>query len=290
MPLHRALLVARHLHLVHHLAGLDVADLEAKEVVDVDEAQRLLRVDREGPDRSAERPDAADDGMRARVGDGEDWRSQSRQIHVPAIGAVDRVVRAGVGHDFLQHVAAHGVDGVPVRSLEGRQVEDLPVRRERHAIGAALVLAHPDAARRLSDRTRRAAYCRDVDSPRLRAGGDALDVLGLAGRRPSRTWESVSRSGGRCPCRTRRDRCRRTRRSCGCRASRHRGSARSALATTTGGAPAAASAERQRAKQRNGRYLTCYFKFLRLSHRLFLSAYAIDSAGDGYEPIGELPR
>ena len=41
VPLDRALLEAGHFDAVQHLAGLQVADLEAEQLVDVDEAERL---------------------------------------------------------------------------------------------------------------------------------------------------------------------------------------------------------------------------------------------------------
>jgi hypothetical protein len=68
VALHRPLLKARDLDAMQHLPRLDVADLEAEQIVDVDEAQRLLRVHREGADGIAERADAADHLVRARIG------------------------------------------------------------------------------------------------------------------------------------------------------------------------------------------------------------------------------
>ena len=100
VPLDRALVVAGDLDAVQHLAGRDVADLEAEQAVDVDEAQRLRAVDRERPDRAAERPDAADDGVGCRIGDGQDRRLQAGQIDALAVGTVDGVVRARTGDDL----------------------------------------------------------------------------------------------------------------------------------------------------------------------------------------------
>ena len=69
VPFHRSFLEAGDLDAVQHLAGLDVADLEAEQIVDVDEAERLRAVDRERPDGVAERTDAADDLVRLWIGD-----------------------------------------------------------------------------------------------------------------------------------------------------------------------------------------------------------------------------
>ena len=49
---------------MQHLAGAQVADLEAEQVVDVDEHQRAGAVHGEGPDDVAERPDGADAPLR----------------------------------------------------------------------------------------------------------------------------------------------------------------------------------------------------------------------------------
>jgi hypothetical protein len=57
VALHLALLVARHFDVLQHLAGLQVADFEAEQIVDVDVDARLRPVDRERADDVRERPD-----------------------------------------------------------------------------------------------------------------------------------------------------------------------------------------------------------------------------------------
>ncbi len=127
------------------------------------------------------------DGVGLRVGDGQDGRSEARQVDATAVQRVHGVVRAGVRHHLGQALAARAIDHIPVRPLERRHVEQCAVGRECHAIAAAFELFLPeqpirgqvDAAEppdRAHIETAGPAVCRDP-----------LDVLGrLAFRRRER--------------------------------------------------------------------------------------------------------
>ena len=97
VPLGRPLLKPRHLDAIQLLARLQVAHLEAEQLVDVHEAERLGAVDRERPDARGERADRADDLVRLRIGDRQGRRIQPGEIGFLAVRADDRVVRARPG-------------------------------------------------------------------------------------------------------------------------------------------------------------------------------------------------
>ena len=69
-------------------------------------------------------PTSATTACVARVGDRAAWRLQAGEVHAPAVGAVDRVVRAGFGHDRARsRRRSRASTHVPVRPLERRHVE-----------------------------------------------------------------------------------------------------------------------------------------------------------------------
>ena len=80
VPLDRPLLEARDLDAVQHLPGLEVADLEPEQLVDVHEAQRLRAVDGERPDHVAERADVLTTLWRLGVGDRQQRRLQPGEV------------------------------------------------------------------------------------------------------------------------------------------------------------------------------------------------------------------
>ena len=173
----------------------------------------------------AERADAAAHGVRGRIGDGQGRRLQARQVDVPSVRSVDRVVRAGLGDDLGDDVAGGRVDGVPVRSFKRRHVEQPAIGRQRQPV------APPGYCRfhtmrsvvRSNAATRRGVemYNRPVPAcaamPLMFSG--ALPAGTVEGRNPPHERGSPRR------CRRRGCRCRRARRSCGCRARRRRGTA-----------------------------------------------------------------
>ncbi len=71
MPLDGALLVALHLDPVQLFARPEVPNLEAEEIVDIDEAEGLAAVHCEGTHGSAEWAHGPGDGVGPRVRDGE---------------------------------------------------------------------------------------------------------------------------------------------------------------------------------------------------------------------------
>src|SRR6185436_4448959 len=71
MALHRPFLESGDLDAVQHLARLDVADFEAKQIVDVDEAERLSPIDRERTNDVAERTHLFDHLVRPRIRDSQ---------------------------------------------------------------------------------------------------------------------------------------------------------------------------------------------------------------------------
>ena len=185
-----------HLDAVQLLAGLQVADLEAEQLVDVDEAQRLRAVDGERPDRRRERADLVDDLVRLRVGDEQQRRLQPGQVHPRAVEA-DRPCCARRSSVSIVAItfAGRGVDDVPGVLLERRHVEHLAVGRDRHAVAALRqfllperLLGHQiDAVERfgrgeveLASVAALATDALDVvaaSSRLLAVGGDALDEL-----------------------------------------------------------------------------------------------------------------
>ena len=104
--------------------------------------------------------------MRGRIGDVQGRRLQARQVDVPSIGAIDRVVRARLGDDLRDDVAGGGVDGVPVRPFKRRHVEQPAIGRERPAGPRRPDTAGSTPCGRSSDRTPpRATASRGRDRP-----------------------------------------------------------------------------------------------------------------------------
>src|SRR4051794_737648 len=128
MTFHGPLLKSGDLDAMKHLARLDIADFEAKQIVDVDEAERLRAVDREGTDDVAERADLFDNLVRPWIRDREERAPEPGEIHRTSVRTVDGVMRARVRHDFRDHVPACGIHNIPMRALERRDVQDLTVR------------------------------------------------------------------------------------------------------------------------------------------------------------------
>ena len=71
MPLHWAFRKPGHFNPVQHPAGLEIADLEAQQIIDVHEAQRLRAVDRKRADNVREGPHFFHDRVSRRIGDGQ---------------------------------------------------------------------------------------------------------------------------------------------------------------------------------------------------------------------------
>src|SRR5437773_12500814 len=94
---HGSLVESGDLHAMEHLASLDIADFEAKQIVDVDEAERLRAVDREGTNHVTERAHLFHNLVRAWIRDREDRAPEPREVHRTAVGTVDGVMRSGVG-------------------------------------------------------------------------------------------------------------------------------------------------------------------------------------------------
>ena len=219
-------LEARDLDAMPLRAAPQVADLEAQQVVDVHEAERLPAVDGERADARGERADLADDLVRARARHGQVRRVQPREVGLVPLQADDRVVRGRVGRDLGDDLAVLGPHHVPEGAFERRQVDQRAVRRDRHPVAATLVfplpeqlLGHQVQAHELLDRA-------DVDASRPGTGTDALHVVRHSlGVEPG-GGDPLDQADGRGRCRRPAGRARRTRGSCGFPAPRHRAGVR----------------------------------------------------------------
>src|SRR5436190_2111036 len=69
VTLDRALIVTLHLDTIELLTGLDIADLEAKQIVHIHKAKCVASVHRKWTDYVSERPDTACDLVILRAGD-----------------------------------------------------------------------------------------------------------------------------------------------------------------------------------------------------------------------------
>src|SRR5262249_37240201 len=85
VTLRRPLLYAGDLHPPPLPAARQVADLESKQVIDVDEAERLAAIHGEGANHATERPDRAGDRVSGHVGDGEFGRAEPGAVRAPAL-------------------------------------------------------------------------------------------------------------------------------------------------------------------------------------------------------------
>ena len=120
-----------HLDAMNHLAGLEIADLEAEQTVDGDEYKRLIGVDGERSNARAERADGLHDLVRFRVGDGQQRRFQAGQVHARPVEADDGVVGGIPGLDAREQLTLFSVDDVPVVFLQARDVQNLPIGSNR---------------------------------------------------------------------------------------------------------------------------------------------------------------
>ena len=105
MTFDRTFLEAAHFDAMKLSAGFKIADFEAEQFVDVDEAERFGSIDGEGPDRGGEWADFGGDGVIGGGGDEEVRRFEAGHVGVFAAGAVYGVVRAGFGDNFFDHFA-----------------------------------------------------------------------------------------------------------------------------------------------------------------------------------------
>lgn len=129
--------VAMDFDAVEHFAGAHVADFEAEEGVDIDEAEGLGAVDGEGADGLAEGADGFGDFVGFGVGDGEEGGFEAGHVDLFTVGGKDGVVGGGIVDDGGDDGSGEGVDDVPVGAFEGGDVEDFAVWGEGHAIAAA---------------------------------------------------------------------------------------------------------------------------------------------------------
>src|SRR5450432_573030 len=129
MPIGRAVWVAGDLDALDHFAGLQVADLEAKQLVDIGEYEGLGPVDGKWPNEIAERTDGALDRVVGGGGHREQRRLESGQINVLAVEGVDGVVRFGLELQALDFVACGSIDDIPDIAFERRLIDYLAVRR-----------------------------------------------------------------------------------------------------------------------------------------------------------------
>src|SRR5262249_20867529 len=100
------------------LAGLEVADLETKKFVDVDEAERLRAIDREWSNGRGEWSDVLHDLVGLGISDREEWRLETGQIHARTVQITDGVVGAALCLDACDDIAGAGVHDVPDVLLE----------------------------------------------------------------------------------------------------------------------------------------------------------------------------
>jgi len=96
------------------------------------------------------------------------------------VKADDRVVRAGVGHDLPDDLAAARVHDMPMCFFERREINHFPVRGDRHAIASAFINVFPKSffgdEVKADERPGRA----DVKPLGGRIRADAFDVQRLA--------------------------------------------------------------------------------------------------------------
>ena len=104
MSFRRSLLPALHFHAIKHLARVQIAEFEAKQIVHIHKAKRAAAIHREWTNEIAERPNFPNDRVRFCVGNAKQWRFQPGQICMPAIQCIDRIVRAGFRNELLQHL------------------------------------------------------------------------------------------------------------------------------------------------------------------------------------------
>src|SRR5262249_18457783 len=128
------LLKALHLDPMEHLAGRQIADLEAEQAVDVDKAEGLRRVDGKRANGRAEGTNRLAYFLGLGINDRQQRRLQPRQVSGCAVETAHRVMRAAFGYDLGDYVSARRIHDVPMSTLQGRDVEDFAVRCERHAV------------------------------------------------------------------------------------------------------------------------------------------------------------
>ena len=75
VPFGRALFNSLHFDTMQHFAGRQVADFKPKQVVEINKTERPATVDREGPDKVAERPNLTNHLVRLCLGHGQQWRA-----------------------------------------------------------------------------------------------------------------------------------------------------------------------------------------------------------------------
>ena len=176
MALHKATFEPCDFDAVKLLAGRQVADLEAEQSIDVHEAERAAAVDRERPDGRRERSDLADNLVGLRVRNAKQRGLQSGKVGMSAVEADDGVVRAGVGHELLEDIAAQRVDDVPVLLLEGRKVNELSVGGDTHPVATSFVRLFPENFLRHEVEALQRPQRADVQPSGGRAGTDPFDV------------------------------------------------------------------------------------------------------------------
>jgi hypothetical protein len=164
------------------LARDEIAHLEAEQAIDVHETERLPAIDGERPNRGSKRADLLADRVRGGVSHAQQRGLESRQIGMLAVKPVNGVVRAGLRHHLRDDLAAERVNDVPMILFERREIHHAPIRRQRHAVAAALIRFFPEDFVRAQIEAGEELQRAHVKPPGRRAGRDAFYVERLAVR------------------------------------------------------------------------------------------------------------
>src|SRR5262249_26011931 len=114
----RALLEARDFDTMEHLPGFQVSDFKSEQIIDIHKTERIIVIDREWTNDVAKRADFPDDLTRLRIYNRQQWRFQSCKISESTIKRHNRVVRAGIEVELLDHPTGQRVHNEPMRAFE----------------------------------------------------------------------------------------------------------------------------------------------------------------------------
>ena len=109
VALHWTLFKPRHFHSMQFLAGLNIANLKAKQSVDIYITKRIAPIDCERSNDIFKWADRGSNFVLGRVGNGQQRRLQSRHVDVLSVRRINCVVRCRLSFDFGNHVPVHGV-------------------------------------------------------------------------------------------------------------------------------------------------------------------------------------
>ena len=159
--------------------GLQIANFETDEAVDVGENLRCPAVDREGTHEIGERADLFHYLAGLGVDDRQHRRFPRARNTRRSVARKDRLARPSHDVNRGQQRAVRGVDHVPLRRAERRRVNRCAIRRQREPIAAVPVVGFlPDDFLRDKIERGETFYGAEEQTPALRAGRDAADLFG----------------------------------------------------------------------------------------------------------------